>query len=156
MKMILLSALTVLMLNANTSTPVKNTLPRTVDSSAQQKADAQLKVQNKKIIKMVVDEISKKLPQTIDAYTKFVSIKDESLTLVSTYEILTGAKSDEAVRVEDKPRMEEFIVEGICKSSKRFLEADLNITYVYNNAVTKAELFKFEVQPSDCLKFWTE
>jgi hypothetical protein len=156
MKMILLSALTVLMLNANTTTPVKNDLPRAVDTASQQKADLQLKLQNKEIIKMVVEEIGKTLPQEIDKYTKFVSIEDDNLTLVYTYEILTGAKSDEAVRSEDKPRMQEFVVEGICQSSKRFLQADINITYVYKNAATKAELFKFEIEPKDCKKFWQE
>lgn len=154
MKKILLSALTVLMLNANTTTPIKNDLPRTVDPQAQAKADTQLKIQNKKIIKMVVDEIGKNLPQKIDNYTSFVSIEDKDLTLVSTYEIKTGEKSDENVRIEDKPRMQEFIVEGICRSSKRFLQADINITYVYKNALTKAELFRFEVEAKNCKKFW--
>ena len=156
MKKILLSALTVFMLNASTTTPIKNDLPRTLDPSAQQNADAQLKVQNKRIIKIVVDEISKKLPQRIDKYTEFVSIKDEDLTLVSTYEIATGEKTDEAVKREDKPRMEKFIVEGICKSSKRFLQADIHISYIYANAVTKVELFRFDVKPQDCIKFWKE
>lgn len=154
MKKILLSALTVLMLNANTTTPIKNDLPRTVDRQAQAKADTQLKIQNKKIIKMVVDEIGKNLPQKIDNYTSFVSIEDKDLTLVSTYEIKTGEKSDENVRIEDKPRMQEFVVEGICRSSKRFLQADINITYVYKNALTKAELFRFEVEAKNCKKFW--
>ena len=117
MKMILLSALTVLMLNASTTAPIKNTLPRTEDPKAQQNADAQLKIQNKQIIKLVVQEVGKKLPQVIDNYTTFTSIKAENLTLVSTYEINTGAKSDEAVRRDDKERMASFIVEGICQSS---------------------------------------
>ncbi len=152
--MILLSALTVLMLNASTSTPVKNTLPRTVDPTAQQNADAQLKIQNKQIIKLVVEEVSKKLPQIIDKYTTFTSIKADNLTLVSTYEINTGAKSDEAVRRDDKKRMEKFIVEGICQSSKRFLQGDINVTYVYISKNTKSELFRFPVTPKDCISFW--
>ncbi|KAB7887258.1 hypothetical protein [Poseidonibacter ostreae] len=156
MKMILLSALTVLMLNANTSTPIKNTLPRTVDQTAQQNADAQLKIQNRQIIKLVVEEVGKKLPQKIDDYTMFTSIKADDLTLVSTYEINTGAKSDDAVRNEDKSRMQGFIVKGICTSSKRFLEADINITYIYTSANTKAELFRFEVNPKTCISYWNE
>ena len=156
MKMILLSALTVLMLNANTTTTEKNTLPRTVDPSAQQNADAQLKIQNKEIIKLVVEEIGKTLPQKIDDYTIFTSIKADNLTLVSSYEINTGAKSDEAVRKDDKKRMESFIVKGICQSSKRFLQGDINVTYVYTSANTKDELFRFAVTPKDCISFWRE
>ena len=156
MKMILLSALAVLMLNANTSIPVKNTLPRTEDPSTQENADAQLKIQNKEIIKLVVHEVSKKLPQIIDNYTMFTSIKAENLTLISTYEINTGAKSDEAVRRDDKTRMGSFIVEGICQSSKRFLQGDINVTYVYISKNTQNELFRFEVTHKDCLSFWRE
>lgn len=154
MKMILLSALAVLMLNANTSTPAKNTLPRTSDPVAQQNADSQLKIQNREIIRLVVEEIGKTLPLKIDDYTMYTSIKADDLTLVSTYEINTGAKSDEAVRNNDKKRMEGFIVEGICQSSKRFLEGDINITYVYISKNTKAELFRFPITPKDCSSFW--
>jgi len=156
MKKIILLALTIIILNANTTTPIKNNLPRTVEPKAQAKADAQLRIQNKKIIKMVVAEIGKNLPQKIDNYTTFVSITDENLTLVSTYEINTGEKSDEKVRVEDQPRMQEFVVEGICRSSKRFLQADINITYVYKNKTTKVELFRFEVEANNCIDFWKE
>ena len=137
------------MLNASTTTPIKNILPRTEDPSAVKNADAQLKIQNKEIIKLVVQEVSKKLPQTIDNYTTFISIKAQDLTLVSTYEINTGAKSDEAIRRDDKQRMGSFIVEGICNSSKRFLQSDINITYVYTSKNTQDELFRFEVTPKD-------
>lgn len=156
MKKILFPILTVLMLNANIVTPIKNTLSKTEDPTVQQNADAQLKIQNKQIIKLVVKEIEKTLPQKIDSYTTFTSIKAEDLTLVSTYEINTGAKSDEAVRRDDKERMGSFVVEGICQSSKRFLQGDINVTYVYISKNTQAELFRFEVTPKNCLPFWRE
>jgi len=152
MKKILLSSLVILALNVY-ATGEKNTLPRTVDTASQQKADSQLKIQNNKIVKLVVEEISKKLPQKVDAYTQFTSIKSEGLTLVSIFEINTGSKSDEAVRNEDKERMESFIIEGICQSSKRFLESNINIRYVYKSANTKNELFSFAVTEKDCSSF---
>ncbi|WP_083568777.1 hypothetical protein [Arcobacter sp. LA11] len=132
----------------------KDELPKTTDPAAQAKADQQLKLQNKEIVKLVVEEIGKKLPQKVDDYTQFVSIKSEGLRLISTFEIDTAPKSDEAVIKNDKPRMEKFIKQGICQSSKRFLQSDINITYVYANALTKKELFRFAMTKDDCTNYW--
>lgn len=155
MKKILLSAFAVLALSTSLIAE-KNTLPRTVDQSSQQKADQQLKLQNNEIVKLVVKEISKKLPQTVDKYTQFTSIKSEGLKLLSTFEINTGAKSDEAVIKEDKKRMESFVVQGICHNSKRFLESDIDIAYIYTSKNTKKELFRFDVTAKDCISTWTQ
>ena len=57
-----------------------------------------LREQNKQIIQMVVEEISKTLPQKVDKYTDMTNIRDENLTLIYTFEINTGSKSDEAVK----------------------------------------------------------
>ncbi len=124
------------------------------DPAAQAKADEQLKLQNKHIVKLVVEEVSKTLPQEVDNYTQYVSIKSEGLKLISTFEIKTAPKSDEAVIKEDKPRMESFIIKGICQSSKRFLESNIDIAYVYANAATKKELFRFDVTKSSCTNYW--
>ena len=125
-----------------------------VDPSAQAKADKQLKIQNKSVIKHVVEELSSKVPQTVDQYTTFTNITSDDLTLIYTFEINTGAKSDEAVRKEDGPRMGEYVKNGICQSSRRFLESDILIKYVYNSASSKKELFSFFVEPKDCLQIW--
>ncbi|SFV52870.1 hypothetical protein MNB_SV-12-1348 [hydrothermal vent metagenome] len=111
-----------------------------------------LREQNQKIIKMVVEEISKNLPQEVDKYTKMTKIRDENLTLIYTFEINTGAKSDEAVIKEDKPRMEKAITKGVCQSSKRFLEAGVTLTYEYISASSKKELFSFTMTDSKCKK----
>ncbi len=124
------------------------------DPAVQAKANQQMKLQNKNVIKHVIDEISTKLPQTVDKYTTFTNISSEDLTLVYTYEINTGAKSDEAVKSEDGPRMEPYIKKGICQSSKRFLESDIAIKYVYKSAVSKNELFAFKVDKKDCKAVW--
>jgi len=109
-----------------------------------------MKEQNQKIIKMVVEEISKTLPQTVDKYTSMTKIRDENLTLIYTFEINTGAKSDEAVKKEDKPRMEKAITNGVCQSSKRFLDAGVTLTYEYMSASTKKELFAFTMTEKIC------
>ena len=121
-----------------------------VDPSAQAKADKQMKLQNKNVIKFVIEEYKRKLPQKVDNYTQFVDISSKDLTLIYTFEINTGAKSDETVIKEDKKRMGEMVKLGICKSSQRFLDSDINLSYVYNSQATKKELFKFNVTKKDC------
>ncbi len=111
-----------------------------------------MKEQNQKIIKMVVEEISKTLPQTVDKYTNMTKIRDENLTLIYTFEINTGIKSDEAVKKEEKPRMEKAITTGVCQSSKRFLDAGVTLTYEYMSASTKKELFAFTMTQEICQK----
>ncbi|MFA6196447.1 MAG: hypothetical protein WC656_07360 [Sulfurimonas sp.] len=112
----------------------------------------EIQAQNKDIVKRVVSEISKSLPQTIDKYTKFVDIQAKELTLLYTFEINTGAKNDDAVKSEDKSRMQKAVVTGICQSSSKFLEAGINTSYIYISAKTKAPLFQFDVTQKDCIK----
>ena len=109
-----------------------------------------MKEQNKQIVKMVVEEISKKLPQKVDKYTEMTKIRDENLTLIYTFEINTGAKNDEAVKKEDKERMKKAVTKGVCQSSKRFIEAGVSLTYEYLSAISKKELFFFHMNKSIC------
>ncbi len=110
-----------------------------------------MQTQNKEIVTMVVKEISKNLPQTIDKYTKFVNIKGKNTTLYYFFEINSGSKSDESIIKQDKSRMQTYVTKGICKSSNRFLDAHINIVYVYSSAKTKRELFRFKVSQKDCI-----
>ena len=109
-----------------------------------------INLQNQKVIKMAASEMSKQLPQTIDSYTKLVDIKAEETTLVFTYEINTGAKSDEVVIKEDKSRMKRAVTMGICRTSERFLKSNINISYVYTSAASKKKLFQFDVNKKEC------
>ena len=109
-----------------------------------------LREQNTKIIKMVVEEISKALPQKVDKYTRLTKIRDENLSLVYSFEINTGSKSDEAVKKEDTKRMKKNITKGVCQSSKRFLDAGVTLIYEYMSASTKKELFTFTMTQKIC------
>lgn len=128
--------------------------PLKVDPSAQANADKQMKLQNKNVIKHVVAEYSNKLPQEVDKFTTLREISSDDLTLIYSFDIKTGDKSDEAVKKEDGPRMETYIKDGICKSSRRFLESDIIIKYDYYSVKSKKELFSFRVEAKDCLKAW--
>ena len=109
-----------------------------------------MKVQNRKIVGLVVEELSKDLPKTVDRYTQFVGIKSDDLTLIYIFEINTGSKSDKTVQNEDHARMQSAVVQGVCRSSQRFLDAQINISYLYKSAKTKVKLFQFDITQADC------
>ena len=106
--------------------------------------------QNREIVKLSSEEISKTLPQAVDKYTTLATVEGKDTTLIYTFEINTGAKSDEAVKKEDRTRMQKAVTTGICQSSKRFIDAHINISYIYIGASSKAELFRFDVTQADC------
>ena len=112
----------------------------------------EMQKQNYEIVELAANELNKTLPQTIDKYTKLVKIEGKDTTLLYVYEINTGVKSDEAVQKEDKTRMKEAVTYGICRSSKRFLDAQISISYLYVSATSKVKLFRFDVSQTDCLK----
>jgi hypothetical protein len=108
-----------------------------------------LKAQNIEIVKMAAKEISNQLPQKVDDYTQLVKLEPKEQTLVYTFEINTGSKSDDTVIHEDRSRMKKAVTEGICKSSVRFLQSGIDISYIYASAKSKKELFRFDVSRKD-------
>ncbi len=112
----------------------------------------QLAEQNRKIVKLAAEEMNKTLPQTVDKYTTLVQISAKDTTLKYLFEINTGAKSDETVKAKDHARMEKAITEGVCRSSKRFLDAQIKISYLYRSAASKAELFRFDISQEKCFQ----
>ena len=111
----------------------------------------EMKKQNTEIAKLTAASISKDLPQTIDKYTKLTSVISKGSTLIWTFEINTGAKSDEMVRAKDHTRMKKAVTTGICQSSSKFLKAGINTSYIYISTKTKAELFRFNISQKDCI-----
>jgi len=110
----------------------------------------EMQKQKREIVKLSSEEISKTLPQTVDKYTTLTKVEGKDNTMLYTFEINTGAKSDDAVRKEDRTRMQKAVTTGICQSAKRFIDAQINISYIYISANTKVELFRFDVTQADC------
>ena len=106
--------------------------------------------QNRHIVKLAAEEFGRNLPQKVDNYTTLIQIKGKDTTLIYIFEINTGAKSDEAMRKEDRTRMLKAVTNGVCQSSKRFLDAHINISYIYRSAKSKEELFRFTIKREDC------
>ncbi len=110
----------------------------------------EMQKQKREIVKLSSEEISKTLPQTVDKYTTLTKVEGKESTMVYTFEINTGAKSDEAVKKEDRTRMKKAVTTGICQSSRRFIAAQINISYIYISAKSKSELFRFDITQADC------
>jgi hypothetical protein len=113
---------------------------------------AQLQKQNKKIAQLAAKQLSKNLPQVINKSTTIVSIKAVDTTLIYTYEIKSGAKSDDAIRAEDRTAWEKVFVKNVCERSKRFMDAQISLSYVYTSAISKEKLFQFDVDQQKCFK----
>ncbi len=111
-----------------------------------------MKKQAKYIVDLAAKELSKTLPQTIDKYTKLITIKADDITLVYIYEINTAPKSDSTVQKEDHSRMKEAVTIGVCRNSVRFLDAGVSIRYIYNSSNSKKELFQFNIKQENCVK----
>ncbi len=111
----------------------------------------EMKKQNIEVAKLTAAALSKDLPHTIDKYTTLIKIISEGTTLVWTFEINTGAKSDESIKNEDHSKMQKAVTKGICQSSSKFLIAGINTSYIYISAKTKANLFRFDISQKDCL-----
>jgi hypothetical protein len=109
-----------------------------------------LKEQNRNVVKMAAEEMSKSLPIEVDKLTNLVDIKADDTTLVYVFEIDIAPKSDEAVKKEDHSRMQKTITDGVCRSSERFLKSDISIKYIYKNKHTKTELFTFDIDKENC------
>jgi len=110
----------------------------------------EMKSQNITIAKMVAQEMSSSLPQVIDKYTTLTSVKNKVTTLIYTFEINTGSKSDDTVKKEDKTRMKEAVTMGVCQTSHKFLKAGISTSYIYISAKSKAKLFEFNISQKDC------
>ena len=107
------------------------------------------KLQNQNIIDMAAKSLSQNLPQKVDKYTSLVDIRAQKGRLVYIFEI-NAPVSDEDIIKKDKTRMQRSITYGVCKSSKRFLDSDIKISYLYRGAKSKKELFRFDIDKSQC------
>jgi len=108
-----------------------------------------IKQQNQNVVKLAAKSLSKDLPKKVDKYTNLVSIKSKNETLIYTFEI-NAPVSDEEIKNKDKTRMQKAVTHGVCKSSKRFLENDINISYIYTSAKSKKKLFQFDIDKKKC------
>ncbi|ADN10034.1 hypothetical protein [Sulfurimonas autotrophica] len=129
---------------------IQNLVAQDAKVKYQNVSQKQMQEQNLEIATLAAKEMSKGLPKKIDKYTTLRNIQNEGPTLVYTFVINSGAKSDEAIRKEDHSRMQKAVTQGICQSSERFLKAGVNISYIYMSVKTNKLLFRFDITKDKC------
>jgi len=46
--------------------------------------------------------------------------------------------------------MKRNVTAGVCATSRRFLQSGITISYRYISAATKRQLFRYDIEESDC------
>ena len=113
-----------------------------------------MKKQNKTIVKMAAEGISKHLPQKVDDYTTLLKADYKDTNLIYIYTLNIPKKSDEEIAKEGKIKMTSRIKKHSCISAKRFLKSDITLTYKYISAKSKKLLYSVNVKKADCKDIW--
>ncbi len=110
-----------------------------------------IKLQNINVVKAAAKGLSEKLPQKVDNYTSLVKVTSKGEKLLYTFEINDPKMSDKEIAKKGEKKMKKPVTNGICNSSKRFLQSGIDISYIYKSAKTKKTLFKFDITQKDCI-----
>jgi hypothetical protein len=108
-----------------------------------------MREQNLIVVQKAVEGMRQDLPQKVDNFTKLIAVDSNATQLIYTFEVATGAKSDATLRQEGA-KMAPRIQNGICHSAKRFMEADISLSYRYVSSATHAEVLRVDVDKSKC------
>ena len=108
-----------------------------------------VKLQNQNVVNMAAKSLSKELPKKVDKFTSLVKIDPRGEVLIYTFEI-NSTKSDDELIKKDKTKMKKRITSGVCSSSKRFLQSDISIKYIYQSKKSKKEIFNVDINKSVC------
>ncbi len=108
-----------------------------------------MREQNLIVVKKAAEGIGETLPQRVDEFTKLTAIDANGTRLIYTFAVDAGPKSDEAMRAKGT-KMAPRVLQGICTSAERFMEADISLTYRYINSGTKTEILRVDADKSKC------
>ena len=109
-----------------------------------------IRQQNLQVVQKAAEGLNETLPQQIDRYTRLIRLEPKGEKLIYIYELNVTGKSDAEVAAEGRKRMRKPVTEGICTSSKRFLQSGIDIVYRYESAKSHKPLFAFDVTQKDC------
>jgi hypothetical protein len=112
-----------------------------------------LREQNLNVVQKAVEGIGEHLPQKVDDYTKLIAVDSNGTTLIYTFEVLSGPQSDDTLKRQGKG-MAPRIQRGICLSSKRFLQADIDLRYRYISSQSRQEILRVDVDKYRCQDIW--
>ncbi|MFA6760368.1 MAG: hypothetical protein WCR69_04910 [Sulfuricurvum sp.] len=110
----------------------------------------EFKAQNRQIAELAAGEMNKNTPQQVDSYTTLASVRSSGTTIIYNYELDVDGKSDDELREDASKKMAQGIIDGSCASSRRFLEADIDLHYIYTSKKSKSLLFEVKVTKRSC------
>jgi len=129
---------------------IHNLFGQTMQMKHQDLSQKKMQEQNVEIATLAAQAMSKNLPQKIDKYTLLQSVTHNNATLIYTFLINDATKSDTVIQKKDHSKMQKAVTQGVCQSSKRFLQAGINISYIYKSAKSKKLLFRFDITKDAC------
>lgn len=108
-----------------------------------------LKQQNRELVQKAVEGLNENLPQRVDALTQFVGVEGNGTNLTYLFDVEAGPKSDATLQKEGAA-MAPRIRQGICATAKRFLQADITLTYRYRSHATQQTILEVDVNKTQC------
>jgi hypothetical protein len=108
-----------------------------------------LKQQNRELVQKAVEGLNENLPQKVDDFTQFVGVEGNGTKLTYLFDVDAGPKSDATLRKEGTA-MAPRIRTGICATAKRFLQADITLSYRYRNRTTGTPVLVVDVNKTQC------
>ena len=146
LRLFALSIMTISILSAGLdTTPFKPTLQLGGDLSIDR-----MREQNIHVVQKAVEGLNQNLPIEIDKSTKLVKVEGEGARLIYTFEIKTAPKSDKELIEEGRTKVAPRVKKGLCHSADRFLQAGIDITYIYKNSATGNTILELNVTKKDC------
>ena len=109
-----------------------------------------IRQQNLQVVQKAAEGLNETLPRQIDKYTRLIRLEPKGEKLIHIYELNVTGKSDAEVAAEGRKRMRKPVTEGICSSSRRFLQSGIGIVYRYESAKSHNPLFTFDVTQKEC------
>jgi len=110
-----------------------------------------IKMQNRQVVKKASEGLAETLPKRVDEYTTLVSVKGTDTRLIYRFEVDDPPKSDEEMKkrgIDMAPR----ILKGLCLSSRRFIDADIVMDYIYINKATGNEILEVVADKDICTR----
>lgn len=145
-KLFILSILTLSILSAGMdTTPFRQSLQLGGDLSIEK-----MKEQNINVVQKAVEGLSKNLPIEIDKSTRLVQVEGKGTRLIYTFEIKTAPKSEKELIKEGRTKVAPRVKKGLCHSADRFLQAGIDITYIYLNGATGNKILELNITKEDC------
>ena len=146
LKLFTLLILTLSILSAGMdTTPFKQSLQLGGDLSIEK-----MREQNINVVQKAVEGLNQNLPVEIDRSTKLVKVEGKDTRLIYTFEIKTAPKSDKELIEEGRTKVAPRVKKGLCHSADRFLQAGIDITYIYQNSATGNTILELNVTKKDC------